>query len=159
MKKLKPLERSFWNDYLAGISPADRPRKAFVEASFAGSRNATDSLIRLYLQGRKTAGSSLVRDFLTAGDPLPKAGNYWIVLDSRQRPRLLVKTLRTEINLFGNIPRSVVLAEGEGDLSVAHWKKVHRAAYLPHLADWGIADIDSAEVITEHFQILLKRRI
>lgn len=154
MKPLKPRERAFWKEHVARLPAGERPRGAFVEAAFAGGRAATDGLIRLYRQGKKTAGSSLVEDFETAGDPLPKVGNYWIILDSRERPQFLVKTIRVEIHRFGRIPASVARAEGEGDLSVSHWKKVHRAAYLPFLAKWGIDDLDQARVITEHFEIL-----
>lgn len=157
MKKLKPAERAFWNAYLSAIPPDRRPRKPFVEAAFAGSRESTDGLIDLYLQDKKTAGSSLVKDFVSMGDPLPKVGNHWIILDSRDQPRLLVRTTRIEINLFGAIPKSVARAEGEGDLSVSHWKKVHREAFSPFLAQWGIDDLDQAEVITEYFKILQKQ--
>lgn len=159
MKKLKPLERAFWNAYLAKLPASRRPKKPFVEAAFAGGRHCTDKLISLYFQGKKTAGSSMVKDFITMGDPLPKVGNYWILLDSRGRPRCLVKTIKTEINIFGKIPRAVARAEGEGDLSVAHWKKVHRKAYLPFAAQWGIDDFEKAEVITEHFEILHKHEV
>jgi len=114
----------------------------------------TDSLIALYLAGKKSAGSGLVRDYLTMGDPLPKAGNYWIVLDGRRRPRLLLRTLRVEINLWKNIPKRIAVAEGEGDLSVAYWKRTHRRFYLPFLKKWGIDDLDEAEVITEHFKLV-----
>ena len=157
MKRLKPLERAFWNNYLAQLPASARPRTPFVEAAFAGGQEGTDALISLYRQGKKAAGSGLVKDYESAGDPLPKVGNYWIILDSRERPQFLVKTIRIEINLFGNIPKAVARAEGEGDLSVSHWKKVHRNFYLPFLAKWGIADIDKAKVITEHFEILHKR--
>jgi uncharacterized protein YhfF len=157
MKRLKPLERAFWNDYLARLSAGDRPRKPFVEAAFAGGREGTDALIRLYREGKKTAGSGLVKDYKTAGDPLPKVGNYWIILDSRERPQFIVKTLRTEINMFGKIPKSVARAEGEGDLSISYWKEAHRAFFSPFLSKWGIADIDEAEVITEHFEIVHPR--
>ena len=154
MKKLKPRERSFWKEYLAALPPGARPQNPFVAAAFAGRREGTDSLIRLYRLGKKTAGSGLVADYESAGDPLPKVGAYWIVLDSRRRPRLLAKTLRTEINVFRDIPKAVARAEGEGDLSVSHWKKAHRDFYRPFLAGWGIADIDKAKVITEHFEIV-----
>lgn len=157
MKRLKPLERAFWNSYLAQLPIKGRPRKPVVEAAFAGGRKGTDALIRLYRQGKKTAGSGLVQDYVSAGDPLPKVGNYWIILDSHERPQFLVKTIRTEINLFGAIPKAVARAEGEGDLSVAHWKKAHRNFYLPFLAQWGIADINKTEVITEHFEIVYRR--
>lgn len=154
MKKLKPAEDAFWKGYLAGLPAGRGPRKPFVEAAFAGTRETTDGLIRLYRSGRKTAGSGLVADFKTAGDPLPKAGNYWIILDGRRRPRLLVRTVRVEFNLFAEIPAAVARAEGEGDLSVSSWKKIHRKAYLPFLAKWGIEDLERAEVVTEHFEIL-----
>ncbi len=154
MKKLRAREQSFWNDYLAKLPPNRRRGKQFVEASFAGRREGTDALIHLYRLGKKTAGSSLIKDFEFEGDPLPKVGNYWIMLDSHECPQLIAKTIRIEINSFGKIPKAIAHAEGEGDLSVSYWKKAHKNFYLPFLAKWGIADIDKAKVITEHFEIV-----
>jgi 5-formyltetrahydrofolate cyclo-ligase len=154
MKRLKPRERAFWDEWRAGLPPSKRPRRAFVEAGFAGNRRATDALIRLYLSGRKTAGSGLVRDYRTAGDPLPRRGNHWIVLDGRGRPRLLLRTVRVEFSVFGRLPARIARAEGEGDRTVAHWKRVHRRLYAPFLARWGIDDLDAAEVVTETFRLL-----
>jgi uncharacterized protein YhfF len=154
---LKPIERTFWNEHLAQLSPALKSRDPTVHAAFAGDRTITDALIRLYLDGKKSAGSGLVKDYLSAGDPLPKAGDYWIVLDNLDQPRCLLKTVRVEINVFRYIPASVAAAEGEGDLSVAHWKRSHREFYLPSLSKWDIADIDEADVITEHFELVHRR--
>ncbi|MBI5595310.1 MAG: ASCH domain-containing protein [Elusimicrobia bacterium] len=151
---MTPRARAFWNAYLSRLPPSRRPKKPFVEASYAGNRHCTDHLIALYLEGKKTAGSSLVRDFISNGDPLPNAGNYWIVLDSAGRPRILARTVRTERHPFKDVPKSVALAEGEGDRSLRHWRRVHRKAYAPFLKRWGIADIDEAEVITEHFKLV-----
>lgn len=97
MKKLKPLERSFWKNFLVSIPAKDRPKKPLVAAAYAGGRKGTDALIHLYRAGKKTAGSGLVADYGTAGDPLPKAGDYWILFDSRDRPQFLLKTIRTEV--------------------------------------------------------------
>jgi 5-formyltetrahydrofolate cyclo-ligase len=127
-----------------------------VEASFAGGRGITDSLIQLYLGGKKWAGSSIVQDFESAGDPLPRVGNYWIVLDSAERPRLLLKTVRVEIHAFEEITAEIARAEGEGDLSVEHWKKSHGEHYAPHLAGWGVSRLSDARVITEFFEILAR---
>ena len=154
---MKPQQRKFWDEHLAGLPPARRPRDPRVSAAFAGNRKITDGLIALYLAGKKTAGSGLVGDYLTAGDPLPRVGDYWIVLDSRSRPRLLLKTVRVEINLFKKIPKRIAVAEGEGDLSVASWKRVHGRFYAPFLKKWGIENIDDAEVITEHFELVHRR--
>lgn len=154
MKNLKRRELAFWNEYLETLPRARRPRRSFVGASFAGNRKCTDGLLRLYLDGKKTAGSSLVLDFISVGDPLPRVGNYWILLDSRCRPRCLLRTVRTEINIFKRIPKRIARAEGEGDLSVEFWKRVHRTVYSPFLKKWGIESLDDAEVITEHFKLL-----
>lgn len=151
---MKPLERAFWNEYLAGIKPARRPRRPVVGAAFAGNRRTTDGLLALYLAGKKSAGSGLVKDYLTAGDPLPKVGDYWIALDSRNRPRCLLKTVRVEMNIFKSLPKRIAVAEGEGDLSIAHWKRVHKKFYSPFLTKWGIENIEDAEVITEHFKLV-----
>lgn len=152
--KLKPVEKAFWRDYLSSLPAKARPKKPFVAAAYAGGRKGTDALIRLYRAGKKTAGSGLVKDYETAGDPLPKVGDFWILLDSRDRPQFLLKTIRTELNTFGRIPKSVARAEGEGDLSVAYWKKAHARFFFPFLSEWGIDDIDKAVVITEHFEIV-----
>lgn len=153
-KPLLPAEQLYWERYLSGLSAADRPVDAFVAASYAGGRGATDFLIDLYLKGKKTAGSSLVKGILADGEPLPEVGNYWIVLDSRSEPRLLARTTRVETHLFKDMPAEVARAEGEGDLSLEHWRRVHQRAFGPYLASWGIHDIEEAEVVTEHFELL-----
>jgi uncharacterized protein YhfF len=155
--KLKPSEQTFWKEYLAFVPPSHRPRKPFVAAAFAGNRKTTDALIALYLAGKKSAGSGLVRDYLKAGDRLPDVGDFWIALDSRNRPRCLLKTVRVEFNLFRKVPRRIAVAEGEGDRSLAHWRRVHRKFFSPFLEEWGIEELDEAEVITEHFRLVHRR--
>lgn len=154
MKPLTPDQKMFWETYLATLPPERRPREPFVEAAFAGDARVTDALIALYLDGRKTAGSSLAADFRTAGDPLPAPGNFWIALDGKSRPRLILRTERVVRFRFKDVPPTLAAAEGEGDMSVAAWKRIHRAAYAPFLARWGIDDLDEAEVIAEHFALL-----
>lgn len=154
MKSLTREPSAFWARYLKTLLSARRPRRARVAAGFAGDKKVTDGLIRLYLDGRKTAGSSLTADFSSAREPLPKPGNYWIILDSRRHPRLIVRTDKVVLSIFKNIPKYVARAEGEGDLSVAHWKRVHRKAYSPFLARWGIERLDDARVVTEFFTLI-----
>jgi 5-formyltetrahydrofolate cyclo-ligase len=156
MKPLTKGQAAFWKQWLATLPAHKRPRRAFVEAGYAGDARGTDALIRLYLDGRKTAGSSLVKDFEAAGDSQPKPGNYWIVLDGRGRPRLINRTKKILVFVFKNVPARIARAEGEGDRSIAHWKRVHRRAYAPFLRRWGISDLDTAEVVTEFFDVVFK---
>lgn len=154
MNSLKLNEQMFWDEYLLTLPESQRPENPFVEASYAGNQKITDELIQLYLTGKKTAGSSLVEDFKHAGDPLPKAGNYWIILDSSGQPKCLVKTLKTVVHKFKDVPEDIAIAEGEGDLSLSYWRSVHSQLYTPYLQKWGIDDIEDATVITEFFEVL-----
>jgi 5-formyltetrahydrofolate cyclo-ligase len=147
-------QQNYWNSYLTSLPVDEHPSAPVITAGPCGDYAITDSLIQLYLGGQKTAGSGLVADFNYCHDPLPKIGDYWIVLNSKKEPALIVKTIKVEFNQFGTIPRHVVLAEGEGDLSTAYWKQGHEKIFAPHLKTWGVDELDKAEVITEHFKVV-----
>lgn len=157
MNSLKPIEKAYWQEYLDTISESERPLAPTVEASFAGSPEVTDELIDLYLEGKKVAGSSLFEDFKSCGDPLPQVGNYWIALGKNGNPRLILKTVKIEKNLFKDVPEEIAIAEGEGDLSLDHWRKVHQECYGPSLEKWNVSDIDQSTVITEYFEIVYQK--
>ena len=156
MRPLSDSQLSFWQAYLETLAPESRPADPFVQASFAGARESADELLDLYLEGRKTAGSSIREDFLAAGDPLPRVGDFWIVLNSRDEPGCLLRTEKIAVHKFYDVPPEIAVAEGEGDLSLEYWRRVHRAAYEPHLAEWGLASIADATVITEYFALLFR---
>jgi len=148
------MELNFWNSYLDTVPDKESLQDVFVEAMPAGNFQITDNLIELYFAGKKIAGSSLVEDFASAGDPLPKVGNFWIVLASDKKPKLILKTKKIEIHKFAEVPQYVATAEGEGDLSLDYWKREHAKIYEPHLANWGIKDLNQANVITEFFELV-----
>lgn len=156
MPSLKPNEQAYWNKYLSSLLPEERPVNPVVTASFAGNAGITDGLLTLYLNGQKTAGSSLLEDFQAAGDPVPRVGNYWIYLDGKGEPRCILLTEKVVMHKFKDVPEEIALAEGEGDRSLAYWKRVHAELYLPYLKDWGIRDLDEATVITEFFKIVFQ---
>lgn len=125
-----------------------------VVAGHPGSTEIADQLIDLYLSGKKLAGSSLLEDYLTAGEPLPQAGDHWIALASNGDPRCILRTERVEIHAFLEVPERVAQAEGEGDLSLKYWRDVHTQHYAPYLREWGLADIEEAGVVTEFFSLV-----
>lgn len=156
MTHLKRCEEEYWLRYVSTRPLDEISQSVNVTASYSGNREMTDALLALYLMGKKHAGSSIVEDFLTAGDPLPKVGNYWIHLNSKDEPKCILKTVRIAINKFKDVPEEIAIAEGEGDLSLEYWRRVHAKHYGPHLTAWGIASIDEATVITEFFELVFR---
>lgn len=155
MNTLQPTVQAFWQQYVKS-SGLNEPLDSLVTASMPGNKQIADSLVSLYLNGTKRAGSGLVRDYEKAGDPLPKVGNYWIVLDSNEKPMCIVKTVRIEIHSFEDVPPEVARAEGEGDLSLDYWRESHKEFFTPFLAELEIEDLNSALIVTEFFEIVYR---
>jgi len=156
MNSLKPAEQAYWESFLQRLSPDERPVDAFVSAGYAGTPEITDSLLAFYLEGKKVAGSSVLEDFLAAGDPPPAVGNYWILLNGEAVPSLILRTDKIVMHQFCAVPAEIAVAEGEGDLSLAYWRKVHGELWAPHLSAWSLNDLDSATVVTEFFSIVYR---
>jgi uncharacterized protein YhfF len=151
VKALTERESLYWQSYLSTGAPGGP-----VEANIAGNETIADELLKLYLIGRKTAGSSLLEDYLTAGDPLPEPGRHWIVLDSKGAPGCILRTERVERHKFNEVSERVAIAEGEGDLSLAHWRKAHEEFFRPFLNGWGLEKIEQATVVTEFFRLVYR---
>jgi 5-formyltetrahydrofolate cyclo-ligase len=147
-------ELEYWNSYLETLEVI--PENLKVEVGIAGNPEIADELLNLYLNGKKTAGSSLVKDYELAKDPLPEVGNFWMILDSKSEPKCIVKTVRVKYYQFDQVPQEVAYAEGEGDLSLDHWKKAHREFFTPFLKEWGISDLDKETVVTEFYEVVYK---
>ncbi len=156
MQNLNIAQKSYWDAYVATLPQDEQPLTPFISASFAGNKEITDELLQLYLTGKKTAGSSVVEDFLTASDLLPEVGNFWIFLNSSETPSCILKTVEVKINKFNEVPADIAIAEGEGDLTLEYWRKVHSELYTPFLKNWGLARLEDATVITEFFEVVYK---
>jgi 5-formyltetrahydrofolate cyclo-ligase len=146
----------YWNTYRASIPNKRHLQDVFVSAGYAGTPQITDELLALYLSGKKSAGSSVMEDFLTAGDPLPQVGNYWIYLNSSGDPSCILRTEKVVMNKFKDVPVEIAIAEGEGDLSLEYWRRVHSELYSPCLVEWGVKSMDEATMVTEFFKIVFR---
>ncbi len=153
--QLTPEQERYWRAYLA-VSPELHDEGRSVVAGAPGNDEIADRLIDLYLTGRKTAGSGLVEHYLAAGDPLPQAGDHWIALDTRGRPRCILRTTRVETHRFLDVPERIAVAEGEGDLSLEYWRSGHARFFATHLEDWGLSRIEDATVVTEFFELVYR---
>lgn len=150
--QLNQREQAYWKKYCSntGLDPYSTP----VEASIAGNPSIANELLHLYLSGKKTAGSSLLKYYEVTTTPLPQIGNYWIILDSNNVPSCIVKTIKIDINVFEDMPQYIAIAEGEGDLSLAYWKKAHTEFFSPFVANWNINQLTKEKIVTEFYQVV-----
>ncbi|HTR06998.1 MAG TPA: ASCH domain-containing protein [Paraburkholderia sp.] len=82
------------------------------------SEQSSAMLISLIKAKVKRGTCSLLWSWEFDGECLPQEGDIEIVLDVRNRPVLLLQTMKVEIVPFAKISTEFAAAEGEGDLSL-----------------------------------------
>ncbi len=144
---------AFWRNACrdAGIAP-DLPYHA---STFADNRIASDAdnLVELAQSGQKQGTTHLQLDFSTNHVPMRAPEDYWIILNSAQQPQCVVRLTHVEIMSFNEVAEDHAVCEGEGDLSLDHWRKVHRDYFQHQCSIWGIEWQESLPVVCEKFKL------
>ncbi|MFC7489815.1 MULTISPECIES: ASCH domain-containing protein [unclassified Knoellia] len=121
--------------------------------SFGATAEQADELLGLVLDGVKTATASAAWDYEAEDEPLPEPGTLGIVLDGSGRPRALIETSQVAVVPFDEVDEEHARREGEGDLSLAHWRTVHERFFTDH-ATHGQAFAKDMPVVCERFRVL-----
>lgn len=123
--------------------------------SFGGTPEQADELLRLVLGGAKTATASAQWDYDHAGEPLPRVGDLGIVLDGAGHPRALLETMRVDVVPFDEVDPEHARLEGEGDLTLAHWRTVHERFFRAQ-AEHDRGFEESMPIVLERFRVLYR---
>ena len=115
--------------------------------AFGHTKEAADQLCALVLDGKKTATSSAL--FHYEDDPVPEEGDCSVLLDGAGRPRCVIECTASDVVPFVEVDAEFAAAEGEGDLSLAQWRKTHEAQFKRE----GYFAPDMM-VVCEHFRIV-----
>ncbi len=119
--------------------------------AFGGSAEEADELLRLVLDGTKTATASALLDYEAEGGALPEVGSLSILLDGRGHPRALVSTTEVEVVPFDEVDEEHARLEGEGDRSLAHWREVHERFFHTDSSRGFEPDMP---VVLERFEVI-----
>ena len=111
-----------------------------------------DILAQLVLSGKKTATASLHLWYDLEGEPLPEAGQYSVILDTRDDAVCIIKTQKVFVVPFRDVDAVQAWKEGEGDRSLSYWRSVHARFFREELAQAGIAFDESMNVVCEEFK-------
>jgi uncharacterized protein YhfF len=89
--------------------------------SFGDTPELADEMLELVLSGKKTATCWAAAE----GDKRVEVGKRWIVKDSKERPRAVLATVELTRRRFGDVDPAFAYDEGEGDRSIAFWRRAH----------------------------------
>jgi len=92
--------------------------------AFGDGPELADELLGLVIKGIKTATCS-TEDEPNTSTP----GERWIVRDGHGEPRCVIETTEVSYRRFDEVDANFAFEEGEGDRSLDHWRKAHRAYF------------------------------
>ena len=115
---------------------------------------APDELARLVLQGEKMATSSAYDIYQVKNQPLPQAGEYSVILNSKREAVCIIRTTKVQILPFDKVDEQHARKEGEGDKSLNYWRKIHRDFFTAALQKIGLSFDESRKVVCEEFEVV-----
>ena len=143
--------QQMWDDFRAA-GPADAElASAFA---FGDSPELADELAYLVLNGPKRATAGLVLEFERDGEPLPRAGDYSIVLNGQGLPVCVIRTTEVEVKPLIQVDDRFAWDEGEGDRSLAWWREAHDRYFMRQCEQLGVPFHDGLAVVFERFELV-----
>lgn len=139
-----------WQKYIS-LHPTDARYEAWV---FCGGGEVGDELARLVLAGIKTATASSLIAYETEGEEPPKAGCHSVVLFDNGEAACVIQTTRVSLVPFSEVGERHAYLEGEGDRSLAYWRKVHREAFEPDYKAAGVPFDENGVCVLEEFEVV-----
>jgi uncharacterized protein YhfF len=141
--------REFWAE--ARAAHPDLPAELPESWAFGATPAHADDLLRLVLDGVKTATASALGDYETAGEQVPQIGDLSIVLDGAGAPRAVLEVTAISIVPFHEVTADHARAEGEDDRSLASWRRIHERFWAEHSAGGFSPEM---HVVCESFRLV-----
>ena len=136
------------------------PEELWRESGLTGTYQAwpfgeaPDKLAELVRQGIKTATCSAYDLYQAGNEPLPQAGDYSIILNSRNEAVCIIQTTKVYVTEFNQVSAEHAFKEGEGDRSLAYWRKVHENFLTNELSSVHKAFDENTKVVCEEFEVV-----
>ncbi|MFH8337304.1 ASCH domain-containing protein [Streptomyces sp. AM6-12] len=117
-----------------------------------------DSGVEAIISGRKTAMTALAEILEKAGEPLPRAGQRYAVLDSDDRPAVVIELTEVRVIPFREVDDRYALDEGRGYADAREWAAAHRDFFtgeqMTELLGYTPAVDDDALIVAERFRVV-----
>jgi uncharacterized protein YhfF len=136
------------------LSGFDPPAAIFDALRFGPSPRMANRLGALVREGKKTATASLGWAYQDEQEPYPQEGDVWIVVDGRGKPLAVIQTSGVSIVPFQEVTAEHAAAEGEGDLSLEYWRKVHWKVFSKECRGLNREPDPAMPVVCERFTLL-----
>ena len=140
-------------DYFNSVN---KPKSNLVSFYFCDNQKDADECADLVLQDIKRATASSLWWYELNNEELPNPGDQYIVTNWDGIAQCVIEVEKIEITAFNQITPEFAATEGEGDKSLAYWKKVHWDYYHRELAGTKYSPTEDMKIVCEYFKVIYK---
>ena len=96
---------------------------------FCDNEKDANDCAKLVVKKIKQATAPSLWSFEINNEKLPRKGDLNIITNWNKAPQAIILTTKIELIKFNEITAKFAQKEGEGDKSLAYWRKAHKAYY------------------------------
>jgi len=108
------------------------------------------------LQEIKKATTSSLLWYQKSNTPLPETGDLNVVTDWAGVAHCIIRTTSVAIVPFIEVSEDYAETEGEGDKSLAYWRRVHWDFYTREFVEYGTTPTEDMLVVCETFELVYR---
>lgn len=143
--------KELWNQFIK--AHPEHKAKNYEAWSFGVD---PDELAELTLQGIKTATTSGYELYEIDDEALPQENEFNIILDGSDNAICITKTTKVYTTPFKEVSEQHAFNEGEGDRTLAYWRRVHIEVFTEFYRENDVLFNDDSLVVCEEFEVVYK---
>jgi uncharacterized protein YhfF len=144
---------AFWRAYLTSLPAGSEPPAAPDDVwYFADNEETANELGELVMAGIKTATCSSLWVYEAEGEAPPKVGDLSVVTNWAGEPLCVIETTEVQIRPFNEVDAQFAYDEGEGDRTLAYWRREHTKFFTRELAEIGMEPTETMPLVCERFR-------
>lgn len=148
--------QEMWNTYITK-NPQYGQKTMPISYYFCDNEYDANICANLVLTGDKCATAPSLWWFEKQKEPLPKIGDLEIVTNWNGDAMGIVRLTNIVHRPYKEIDANFAFAEGEGDKSLAYWKRVHKAYYTREMAPYGDSFSEDMIVVCIYFELIFSK--
>ncbi len=148
---MKQTPKQLWDKFIKEFPEyANEPMPAVDH--FCNNEKDANECAKLVVEGKKIGTCGALISYEKSNTSIPKIGDLWIITDWDKNAVCIIKTTQIEPKKFSEIDKKWAETEGEGDLSLAYWKRVHWDFFTKELQQYNEKPSEDMVLICETFE-------
>jgi uncharacterized protein YhfF len=151
----KESVEAMWRAYLATQGETPETTAKFWESwHFCDNEKDANELVLLVRQGQKRGTASLLWSYEHEGERLPCVGDHVVITDWSGEAQCVIRITDIAVVPFQDVSAEFARTEGEGDCSLAHWRRVHWECFTRYMHEIGREPEEEMPVICQTFEVV-----